>query len=378
MRSWLILCAAGIASAVPARLPVQQVLNPTPCGAILAPVLDDQTAREADHAAEYDRWMESLNQPFSSDPESYAPQCATYTIEEMMAFTASQRIKAEESEAAAEAAASNAAATAMKADGHDSLPIGSNAHRAPGDGEIFEVPSTMLYTPEEDWGETLPLGDIERAEERMEAAMGAARLYSRPDPFRLRYSLSRTPPPPPTEALLNLDSARAATPSTTRTLPDLTAPTFTDASSHTFPFGSGGGKKWSWRQCPGTPWRPSRDAVTIESIQVSPDPPVPGENVTVSGWGTLRTPVHTGSDAEVIVRLGLAPVYRETLDLCRLAEREHFQLQCPISPGTYHLQHTVQVPKNIPRARYNAHITAENHLSQELLCLDVGVDFSPF
>lgn len=43
------------------------------------------------------------------------------------------------------------------------------------------------------------------------------------------------------------------------------------------------GSGWAWSDC-GLP----DDAVSVQSIEVSPDPPVPGQNMTVTARGTVK------------------------------------------------------------------------------------------
>lgn len=416
---WSAIWVAGTVSALPPPTPstlTDHPLVPVPCGAAsassahpLVQTLDAATAHD-----EANRMDEELSHVFfdalrmdralEEDQQESALGCVRYSLDQILSFTADQRARAQAAEAAADAIAYQVAAQAAQSERSLTPPVTPGQsflgsadvetqdpapHSLTSSSPLPPPPPTLLYAPEEDWeDEVLPIGDIERAHERAQAALAASKLYSRPDPMRLHYSSDRggvlsksasnaslfTATPHPDED----DTERTTQPRII--IPDLQAPSFVESNQvGQRPLGSGGGQGWSWRQCPGTPWRPSRDAITVESVRLSPDPPVPGQNLTIQGWGNLRAPIHQGSTADVLVRVGLTPVHRERLDLCAAAEREQFPVQCPAKPGEYHLEHTTFVPKNIPRGlRYTAHVTAENHQAQPLLCLDVGVTFSPF
>lgn len=326
--SWLPILAAGLVCALPSP---QKVLAPAVQESVIDLHAAPEAAREgltlAEHRAQHVSRLE----------------CPCSSLEDQLEYTVSQLAQAEAAEARLDQL-SEAAARIVAQQAEEAEP-----------GSSTRLPPPAYYTPDEAWEDTLPIGDLERAEEKIQAALGAAQLYARPHPLALHYTAQR--------------------PANGR--PDVRPPAVPAPSFDPAPRGEGGGRKWSWRTCPTPPWRRPREAIDIKSISVSPDPPIPGQNVTVSGWGTLKAPVRQGSDAEVLIKVGMAVIHRETVDLCKLAQREAFQLQCPIEPGTYHLSHTVLIPKTIPRSRFNAHITAENHLSDELLCLDVSVDFSP-
>jgi hypothetical protein len=82
----------------------------------------------------------------------------------------------------------------------------------------------------------------------------------------------------------------------------------------------------------------STDAIQIESINVSPDPPKPGQNLTViveaSAMEEVKVRLHTkipyspdrimsffqeGAYADVVVKLGLIKLLHKQFDLCNEA-----------------------------------------------------------
>ena len=144
-----------------------------------------------------------------------------------------------------------------------------------------------------------------------------------------------------------------------------------DESSQLAPPGAG----WVWSSC-----GEGDEVVTVDSILVSPDPPKPGQNLTVKAKGTLSQDVsvsrphstrivsplpvsmvtdppppslvtHTTQDgtfADVVVKLGLIKLLTRRFDVCEEARANNAELQCPLGPGEYELTHTVALPREIP------------------------------
>lgn len=65
------------------------------------------------------------------------------------------------------------------------------------------------------------------------------------------------------------------------------------------------------------PLTPTRS--TIESITVSPDPPEPGKNLTVTVEATANEVVEEGAYADVTVKLGLIKLLQKRFDVCEEA-----------------------------------------------------------
>ncbi|CBQ69689.1 related to phosphatidylglycerol/phosphatidylinositol transfer protein [Sporisorium reilianum SRZ2] len=130
------------------------------------------------------------------------------------------------------------------------------------------------------------------------------------------------------------------------------------------------GQGWQWASC-GT----GDEIVDVESIVVSPDPPVPGQNLTVRAKGTIKDEVSDGTFADVIVKLGYIRLLARRFDVCEEARQNNADLQCPLSAGEYELEHTVALPREIPPGKFNVHITGENQDGSNLLCLDLSIQF---
>lgn len=86
----------------------------------------------------------------------------------------------------------------------------------------------------------------------------------------------------------------------------------------------------------------------IDSITISPDPPIPGQNLTVTVSGLVVKPITEGSYADVLVKFGLIKLIQRRFDLCELAEENNASVQCPVEPGPLTITETVELPKEIP------------------------------
>lgn len=167
------------------------------------------------------------------------------------------------------------------------------------------------------------------------------------------------------------------------------------------------------------------DPIQIQSIEISPDPPLPGKPLTVKVTGTAsevievgpQTIIHTefhhclkeGATADVTVKLGLIKLLTKTFDVCEEAyvpfvliyfQNAHFPLsrsanasvQCPVEKGQYIVEQTVDLPKEIPpgsfivlsfrntsdplTAKFNIHIDGYTVDEDDLMCMDLTIDFT--
>ncbi|WFC93613.1 hypothetical protein MBRA1_000234 [Malassezia brasiliensis] len=133
------------------------------------------------------------------------------------------------------------------------------------------------------------------------------------------------------------------------------------------------GGSFSWTQCGGDNF-----SVRVESIELSPEVPERGRNLTVHGKGTLSRRADFGSYVDVTVRVGFLRIFWQRVDICGVLRENDVEVQCPAEPGHYDVVHTVELPSQIPPAKYNIHIEGKNHEARPLACLDLTVSFPVF
>ncbi|KIR68442.1 phosphatidylglycerol/phosphatidylinositol transfer protein [Cryptococcus bacillisporus CA1280] len=127
---------------------------------------------------------------------------------------------------------------------------------------------------------------------------------------------------------------------------------------------------WSYVDC-----GLATDAVQIKSITVSPDPPVPGKNLTVNVKADVLTTIEEGAYADVTVKLGLIKLLHKEFDLCDEARNANATVQCPVKPGPYSVSQMVELPEEIPKAKFAVMVRGYTVEDEDMLCLDLFVDF---
>jgi len=127
---------------------------------------------------------------------------------------------------------------------------------------------------------------------------------------------------------------------------------------------------WSYVDC-GLP----TDPIQIDSISVSPDPPQPGQDLTVTVKAHAQEQVEEGAYADVSVKLGLIKLLQKQFDLCEEARNANTSVQCPVERGNYEVVHTVALPKEIPKAKFNIDVRGFTVDEDDLFCVKLNVDF---
>ncbi|GAA6064054.1 hypothetical protein JCM10212_006790 [Sporobolomyces blumeae] len=128
--------------------------------------------------------------------------------------------------------------------------------------------------------------------------------------------------------------------------------------------------RWDWTDC-GSP----SDALQIESIKVSPDPPKPGQDLTIVATGTARSKVDVGTYADVTVKLGLIKLLTKQFDVCEELDNANATLRCPIAPGYHKIVQTVALPREIPRAKFQVDAKIYTQDEEPAACINLWINF---
>ncbi|KAF8735486.1 hypothetical protein AX14_001982 [Amanita brunnescens Koide BX004] len=131
-------------------------------------------------------------------------------------------------------------------------------------------------------------------------------------------------------------------------------------------------EKWSYDDC-----SVSSGPIQLQSLEVSPDPPKAGQSLTVKAKANVQDVIEEGAYADVTVKLGLIKLLHKRFDLCEEARNSNASVTCPVQPGPYEVEQTVQLPKEIPRAKFHVDVQGYTVDDEELLCLKLMVDFFP-
>ncbi|RPD82023.1 hypothetical protein L226DRAFT_607227 [Lentinus tigrinus ALCF2SS1-7] len=129
-------------------------------------------------------------------------------------------------------------------------------------------------------------------------------------------------------------------------------------------------KRWDWSDC-GT----ESHIVHVKSIQVSPDPPERGQDLTITVEGVADASVEDGAYADVTVKAGVIKLLQKEFDICEEARNANTTIQCPVEKGTHKVVQTVTLPKEIPPAQFKVNIRGFTEDDDDLVCMDLMMDF---
>jgi hypothetical protein len=117
------------------------------------------------------------------------------------------------------------------------------------------------------------------------------------------------------------------------------------------------------------------DVVEIKSIEVSPDPPQPGQDLTVNVVAYAHEVVKEGAYVDITVKLGLIKLLQKRFDVCEEARNSDVDIECPIEEGPYNVTQTVALPKEIPPAKFVVEVKGYTVDDEDLVCVNLKVDF---
>ncbi|CAR22154.1 Phosphatidylglycerol/phosphatidylinositol transfer protein [Lachancea thermotolerans] len=122
-----------------------------------------------------------------------------------------------------------------------------------------------------------------------------------------------------------------------------------------------------------------KQLLTIQLVNLLPNPPVRGENVTVSAAGHVKETIKEGAYVDVEVRLGYIKLLTQTYDLCEELEKNDVGgLKCPIAPGDYKIDKTVEIPQEVPPGKYTVLARAYTEDDDEITCLSGDIFFPSY
>ncbi|CAL3969948.1 unnamed protein product [Diplocarpon coronariae] len=118
----------------------------------------------------------------------------------------------------------------------------------------------------------------------------------------------------------------------------------------------------------------SSDILTLEKINLSPNPPKAGRTLSIEAKGTLLKDVEDGAKIILQVKYGLIKLVNTEADLCK--QVGNVDLECPIKKGPIKLTKDVELPNEIPNGRYTVFADAYTKDGEHITCLQASVQFS--
>ncbi|KAF8862115.1 hypothetical protein BDZ45DRAFT_646778 [Acephala macrosclerotiorum] len=128
---------------------------------------------------------------------------------------------------------------------------------------------------------------------------------------------------------------------------------------------------WSYDLCGS-----ENDAITLHSITLSPDPPIPGSPLNVSISFAANTRILSGAYLNVVVKIGYLKLLKQTVDLCEEnGVLKDTGVSCPVEEGEHVIEKKVDLPREIPPAKYTVNAVGFTVEDEDMFCVNIYADF---
>jgi len=118
---------------------------------------------------------------------------------------------------------------------------------------------------------------------------------------------------------------------------------------------------------------PTEDLLTIENVDLDPNPPEVGQNLTIVAKGTLNEDIEKGAKVHLQVKYGLITLINQEADLCD--QVKNVDLECPLEKGPMELTKVVSLPNQIPTGKYTVLADVYTVDKKKITCLTATVWF---
>lgn len=115
---------------------------------------------------------------------------------------------------------------------------------------------------------------------------------------------------------------------------------------------------------------PSGNILEIESVNLSPNPPRPGQTLTIEAKGTFHETVENGAKVLLQVKYGLIRLINQETDLCD--QISNVDLECPLEKGNMTLRKELDLPVQIPPGKYSVLADVYTADKQKITCLEAN------
>ncbi|KAL2443572.1 Phosphatidylglycerol/phosphatidylinositol transfer protein [Exophiala dermatitidis] len=119
---------------------------------------------------------------------------------------------------------------------------------------------------------------------------------------------------------------------------------------------------------------PADYILDIDYVDLSPNPPVPGEKLTITANGTFSQTIEPGATVLLQVKYGLITLIKQEADLCDNLPK--IDLSCPIDKGVMTLKKEVDIPKQVPPGKYTVLADVNTVDKEKITCMESTVFFT--
>ncbi|PHH66813.1 hypothetical protein CDD81_5945 [Ophiocordyceps australis] len=117
-----------------------------------------------------------------------------------------------------------------------------------------------------------------------------------------------------------------------------------------------------------------KDIVDIERVDITPNPPIPGQNLTISASGTVKEVIETGAYVHLSLKYNkFIPIPINNQGLCENIGQ--VGLQCPLEPGKMTISKEFALEKQIPPGTYDVQADVFTKDNRKITCLQASVVF---
>jgi hypothetical protein len=120
-------------------------------------------------------------------------------------------------------------------------------------------------------------------------------------------------------------------------------------------------KSFPFSVCSGAP-----TDLSIATVQVSPDPPVSGQNISVVADGTVDEQLQTGSLLVISVSYMGVDIFSENLPMQEVTK-------IPVGPGPITIFYAIVIPSGVPHGQYQLSLTFNDQSGTEITCIALAL-----
>jgi hypothetical protein len=114
------------------------------------------------------------------------------------------------------------------------------------------------------------------------------------------------------------------------------------------------------------------DKGTVNSVVISPDPPIRGKSLSINATFTLKEEV-TGGNVAIKMKWGEFPIYDQTINLCDLIK--DVGKECPLPAKTQQIITSVNFPSDTPTGHFIGTAIVTDQNGYEVVCVNLDFKF---
>ncbi|KAL5119208.1 Phosphatidylglycerol/phosphatidylinositol transfer protein [Pleosporales sp. CAS-2024a] len=118
---------------------------------------------------------------------------------------------------------------------------------------------------------------------------------------------------------------------------------------------------------------PADDILEIESADIDPNPPTPGQKLSIKAKGNFKDKVEQGFKMHLQVKYGLITLINQEADGCDTIGKA--DLECPLDKGEMTLTKDVDLPREIPPGTYTVLADVYTEQGDKITCLTAKIAF---